>query len=110
MGVSFLFLFRRRRPCVVFNQRSTSVGERRFEKKKANETPHNQIPHIFMFRVTNEHKRTKKKAKKEARDVRFFFVFFRCRHRHREDTIVVVTFFTSLAESPDDDDENFGNA
>ena len=40
---SFLFLFRRRRrPCVVFTQRSTSVGGERLDskQKKANETPH----------------------------------------------------------------------
>ena len=68
-------------------------------KKKANETPHEEPNRIFMFRVTKEHtKRTKKKGKKRGtRDVRFFF---RCRHRHREETrIVVVTFFTSLSRS-----------
>ena len=68
-----------------------------------------------MFRVTNEHKKsTKKRGKKRGTRLCAFFlrILFRCRHRHREETIiVVVTFFTSLAESPDDfDDENFGNA
>ena len=85
------------------------------KKRQTKRRKTNQIPHIFMFRVTNEHKKsTKKRGKKRGTRLCAFFlrILFRCRHRHREETIiVVVTFFTSLAESPDDfDDENFGNA
>ena len=62
----------------------------------------------------NTKKVQKKRGKKRGTRLCAFFlrILFRCRHRHREETIiVVVTFFTSLAESPDDfDDENFGNA
>ena len=50
-----------------------------------------------------EHKKGQKRQKKEALcDVRFPSCSL--------GADIVITFFTSLEESPDDDDENFGNA
>ena len=51
-----------------------------------------------------EHKKGQKKGKKKRHFVTC--VFSSC----SLGADIVITFFTSLEESPDDDDENFGNA